>query len=164
MGWAIDTRAIMYRAGVDFGADARVLAVSGWHRLVWARGHSQLMGMRGLGSRTFACSLSLRTFRQAADGRVEYAGSQELFAEGRLLAARISTVSAEIDLCLGTGTAAAIAARLSQRKTLYLTEDFLAHAFAEQDRREAERRKTALPYNPLRVVLHKKSSFDERLD
>lgn len=79
----IDTRIAFYRCGVDFGADAKVILVSGLNRLVWMKGTRTLIGIRGRWPDVQPYSLELRTFK-FNDDRLVYDGGETLLSGGRL--------------------------------------------------------------------------------
>lgn len=127
----IDHRQDFYRLGVDFGSDARVLIVSGGHRLVWTKWHKELLGMIGMGQTTFPCSLTIRSF-SFVDEKIVYRGSEDLFSGGHLSKNRVMLVANKINAVFGVNAAS----RISLKETLYLEDDIVSDWL--QKRKESE--------------------------
>lgn len=100
----IDERTAFFRCGVDYGADAKVLLVKDMNRLVWAKGMSTLIGVRGCGHSVSPCRLELRVFEREGE-RIRYKTSETLLSGGRLTKERLKSVKAQIDRYFGAGAA-----------------------------------------------------------
>lgn len=123
--------------GADYGSDAKLLAVKGLARLVWARPTRVLIGAIGCGHVESPTTLQLRTFRATSDGMgYEYASEDTLLSGGRLSRSRLLSVQARIDEVFGPSTTA----RLDPQKTLLIGEDVIAAWLDARERRIAEDR------------------------
>ena len=123
----VDTRVAMYHLGVDVGSAARVLAICGLVRLVWARPTKTLVGIPGLGMyRQQASTLALRTFKRHADGVLQWDHEQDLVIGGRMSKARLREHRARIDEHFGPGATDA----LDPRATIVFGDDLVGDYIA----------------------------------
>lgn len=104
----IDSRTAMYLLGVDVGADATVLAISGLKRLVWVKSHTSMLGGNGMpGARkNFAPTLEIRSFKRVLNGSqiyLQWDRAVELTSGGRLSLSRLRALSGRIDAEFGQG-------------------------------------------------------------
>ena len=89
--------------GRDFGSEARVVAICGLVRLVWAKPTCTLLRNPGMVRSEQASTLELRVFKRISDGDVIFNYSRELFVGGRLSVARLVQHRSVIDASLGQG-------------------------------------------------------------
>lgn len=127
----IDSRTAFLRCGIDYGSDARVLLVKGLKRLVWTKGSTTLIGIRGCGHVTTPCTLMLREFKHDGD-QLSPGRSETLLSGGRLSRARLLSVAKEIDQAFGEG----ITEQLDYRQTRIIGEDVVSAWLALQLEKE----------------------------
>jgi len=98
-----DSRVLL---GRDFGSQARVVAIAGLVRLVWAKPTCTLLRNPGMVRAEQGATLELRVFKRVSDGSLAFSYSTELFVGGRLSKSRLAQHRAAIDAALGEGATA----------------------------------------------------------
>jgi len=104
----VDSRILL---GRDFGSQARVVAIAGLVRLVWAKPTHTLLHNPGMVRTDQAATLELRVFKRISDGSLLFSYLTELSVGGRLSKARLTEYRGAIDAHLGSGATAQLDAR-----------------------------------------------------
>jgi hypothetical protein len=133
----VDPRTVL---GRDFGSEAKVLAISGLVRLVWAKPTHTMLHIPGMVRAEQGATLELRVFKRTSDGSVQFHYTIELSVGGRLSRARVLAHQRVVDTYLGSGATA----QLDSKSTVVFGVDLVGEfmeLLAPQVRRELPRQR-----------------------
>jgi len=153
----VDTRVLL---GRDFGSQARVLAVCGLVRLVWAKPAHTVLRNPGMVRAEQAATLELRVFKRVSDGSLAFHYASELWVGGRLSRARLAQCRGVIDDYFGHGATAQIDLKTTVVFGVDLVGDYLApDARTPVRRTRPDRLPRALPGLTALAATHKGRSL-----